>query len=169
MAPYICGAFQSSASFEGGATDSFSRVGDRYPCITTDDTSTRRDKRCKYDEGYVYKIDIAYWHTVQRESYPQQYRIFISQRFIYSDAQGESTSLQTIYHFISQFQAFTPVAILIISWVSRIAEPNRKLAMIVCMISLGVALASRGELHFNIIGFVTQAMAVAVRPAFSSP
>lgn len=30
------------------------------------------------------------------------------------------------------------------------------------MISIGVALASRGELHFNLVGFVTQAAAVAV-------
>ena len=34
--------------------------------------------------------------------------------------------------------------------------------MIVFMISCGVALASKGELRFNIIGFVTQAAAVAV-------
>lgn len=31
------------------------------------------------------------------------------------------------------------------------------------MISSGVALASRGELHFNLTGFLTQAAAVAVR------
>jgi len=36
--------------------------------------------------------------------------------------------------------------------------------MIVLMISFGVALASHGELRFNLIGFVTQAAAVAVRP-----
>ena len=34
--------------------------------------------------------------------------------------------------------------------------------MIVLMISSGVALASRGELRFNLIGFLTQAAAVAV-------
>lgn len=34
------------------------------------------------------------------------------------------------------------------------------------MISSGVALASRGELRFNLIGFLTQAAAVGVR-AFS--
>ena len=31
------------------------------------------------------------------------------------------------------------------------------------MISTGVALASHGELHFNLVGFITQAAAVAVR------
>jgi len=60
-------------------------------------------------------------------------------------------------------QAFTPVAILLISWTFRIQEPNRKLALIVFMISSGVALASHGELRFNLIGFLTQASAVAVR------
>ena len=35
--------------------------------------------------------------------------------------------------------------------------------MIVFMISTGVALASHGELRFNLIGFITQAAAVAVR------
>ncbi|EEB88572.1 hypothetical protein MPER_13528, partial [Moniliophthora perniciosa FA553] len=40
-------------------------------------------------------------------------------------------------------------------------EPNRKLAVIVFMISVGVALASHGELHFNLFGFIVQAAAVA--------
>lgn len=34
--------------------------------------------------------------------------------------------------------------------------------MIVLMISIGVALASHGELRFNLIGFITQASAVGV-------
>jgi hypothetical protein len=34
------------------------------------------------------------------------------------------------------------------------------------MISFGVALASHGELRFNLIGFLTQAAAVAVRTFF---
>ena len=59
-------------------------------------------------------------------------------------------------------QAFTPVAILLISWTFRLQDPNKRLAMIVFMISSGVALASRGELRFNLIGFLTQAAAVAV-------
>jgi hypothetical protein len=63
--------------------------------------------------------------------------------------------------YIQMLKAFTPVAILIISWVSRIAEPNRQLGLIVLMISVGVALASHGELRFNLIGFITQAAAVA--------
>lgn len=63
--------------------------------------------------------------------------------------------------YIQMLKAFTPVAILLISWSFRIAEPNKKLAVIVLMISVGVALASHGELHFNFVGFLTQAAAVA--------
>ncbi|KDR80305.1 hypothetical protein GALMADRAFT_208428 [Galerina marginata CBS 339.88] len=62
--------------------------------------------------------------------------------------------------YIQMLKAFTPVAILLISWTFRIKDPNRKLAVIVLMISTGVALASHGELRFNVIGFLTQAAAV---------
>jgi len=63
--------------------------------------------------------------------------------------------------YIQMLKAFTPVAILLISWSFRIQEPSKRLAVIVFMISIGVALASHGELHFNLVGFVTQAAAVA--------
>lgn len=63
--------------------------------------------------------------------------------------------------YIQMLKAFNPVAILLISWTFRIAEPNRKLALIVFMISSGVALASSGELKFNLFGFLIQAAAVA--------
>jgi hypothetical protein len=62
--------------------------------------------------------------------------------------------------YIQMLKAFTPVAILFISWGFRISEPNKKLAIIVFMISIGVALASHGELKFNLIGFLTQFTAV---------
>ncbi|TEB19158.1 TPT-domain-containing protein [Coprinellus micaceus] len=63
--------------------------------------------------------------------------------------------------YIQMLKAFTPVAILLISWTFRIQEPNKKLAIIVLMISTGVALTSQGEMHFNLFGFLTQAAAVA--------
>jgi len=63
--------------------------------------------------------------------------------------------------YIQMLKALIPVAILLISWTFRIQEPNKKLAVIVLMISAGVALASHGELRFNLIGFVTQCAAVA--------
>jgi hypothetical protein len=57
-------------------------------------------------------------------------------------------------------QAFVPVSILIISFAFRIQEPNRRLALIVLMISGGVALASYGELKFDFTGFLIQAASV---------
>ncbi|KAJ7600656.1 TPT-domain-containing protein [Mycena floridula] len=62
--------------------------------------------------------------------------------------------------YIQMLKAFNPVCILLISWTFRISEPNRKLALIVFMISCGVALASHGELKFNLLGFIIQAAAV---------
>lgn len=63
--------------------------------------------------------------------------------------------------YIQMLKAFTPVAILLISWTFKLQEPNKKLAVIIFMISSGVALASKGELRFDLIGFITQAAAVA--------
>lgn len=62
--------------------------------------------------------------------------------------------------YIQMLKAFVPVAVLLILWATRIAEPNKRLAIIVFMISAGVALASHGELRFNLVGFLTQAAAV---------
>ncbi|KAG6864506.1 hypothetical protein C0991_009020 [Blastosporella zonata] len=62
--------------------------------------------------------------------------------------------------YIQMLKAFTPVAILLISWTFRLQDPNRKLALIVLMISSGVALASHGELRFHLGGFLVQASAV---------
>ncbi|KAG6873683.1 hypothetical protein C0995_012617 [Termitomyces sp. Mi166 len=62
--------------------------------------------------------------------------------------------------YIQMLKAFVPVAILLISWAARIQEPNRRLLLIVLMISSGVALASHGELHFHLGGFLIQAAAV---------
>ncbi|EKM57998.1 uncharacterized protein PHACADRAFT_251946 [Phanerochaete carnosa HHB-10118-sp] len=63
--------------------------------------------------------------------------------------------------YIQMLKAFTPVAILLISWTFKLQDPNKKLAVIILMISCGVALASKGELRFDPIGFLTQAAAVA--------
>jgi drug/metabolite transporter (DMT)-like permease len=62
--------------------------------------------------------------------------------------------------FIQMLKAFVPVSILIISFLFRIQEPNKRLALIVLMISGGVALASYGELKFDITGFFIQAASV---------
>lgn len=62
--------------------------------------------------------------------------------------------------YIQMLKAFTPVAILLISWAFRLQEPSKRLGVIVLMISVGVAMTSRGELHFSTMGFTIQAGAV---------
>ncbi|KAI5451629.1 hypothetical protein NCC49_001610 [Naganishia albida] len=62
--------------------------------------------------------------------------------------------------FIQMLKAFTPVAILLISFAFRIQEANRRLMLIVCMISFGCAMAAYGELHFEMVGFIAQCAAV---------
>ncbi|CAE6477948.1 unnamed protein product [Rhizoctonia solani] len=62
--------------------------------------------------------------------------------------------------YIQMLKAFTPVAILLISFAFRIQDPNRRLVAIVLMISGGVSLASYGELKFDMFGFSIQALAV---------
>lgn len=62
--------------------------------------------------------------------------------------------------FIQMLKAFVPVAILLVSFAFRIQEPNQRLMAIVLMISIGVSLASYGELAFSVTGFLIQCSAV---------
>ncbi|KAF8609160.1 TPT-domain-containing protein [Ceratobasidium sp. AG-I] len=62
--------------------------------------------------------------------------------------------------YIQMLKAFTPVAILLISFAFRIQDPNRRLVAIVFMISGGVSLASYGEVKFDMFGFSIQSLAV---------
>lgn len=63
--------------------------------------------------------------------------------------------------FIQMLKAFTPVAVLIISFSFGLKQLSTTLTAIVMMISFGVALASYGELEFNLTGFVYQVLAIA--------
>ncbi|KAF8187010.1 TPT-domain-containing protein [Mycena galopus ATCC 62051] len=73
---------------------------------------------------------------------------------------SNSAYLYLSISYIQMLKAFNAVAVLLISWASRIAEPNRRLAFIVCTISFGIALTSSGEAHFQLVGFLIQAAAV---------
>jgi len=73
---------------------------------------------------------------------------------------GNQAYLYLSVPFIQMLKAFHPVAILLISFAARIQEPNRRLALIVVLISGGVCMASYGELAFNLTGFVIQTGAV---------
>jgi len=78
---------------------------------------------------------------------------------------SNSAYLYLSISYIQMLKAFNAVAVLLISWTFRIAEPNRRLALIVCMISFGVAITSKGEMKFNLFGFLIQAAAVAFEAA----
>jgi len=73
---------------------------------------------------------------------------------------GNQAYLYLSVPFIQMLKAFHPVAILLISFAARIQEPNRRLALIVFLISGGVCMASYGELAFDMTGFVIQTGAV---------
>lgn len=62
--------------------------------------------------------------------------------------------------FFFDLKAFTPVAILLISFAFKLQEPNRKLGAIIGMISVGCALAAYGEVFFEPFGFICQVLAV---------
>ncbi|KAM0753176.1 TPT-domain-containing protein [Meredithblackwellia eburnea MCA 4105] len=64
--------------------------------------------------------------------------------------------------FIQMIKAFTPVSVLLISFAMRLKEPSQKLFGIVCLISVGVAIASYGEVEFHLVGFLVQALAIAI-------
>ena len=57
-------------------------------------------------------------------------------------------------------KAFNPVAILLISFLFRIQEPNSRLIAIVVLISTGCALAAYGEIDFEMFGFMCQCAAL---------
>lgn len=58
--------------------------------------------------------------------------------------------------FIQMLKAAAPVAVLFTSWAWKVAEPNLASFLNVLWIVAGVALASVGEIHFSLIGFLYQ-------------
>lgn len=62
--------------------------------------------------------------------------------------------------FIQMLKAFTPVAVLIISFAFGLKQLSGQLTMIVGCISFGVALASYGEGDFAMDGFICQVLAI---------
>ena len=57
---------------------------------------------------------------------------------------------------IKRIKAFTPVSVLLVSAAFKLKELNQKIMAIVACISLGVAIASYGEVEFELIGFLVQ-------------
>lgn len=63
--------------------------------------------------------------------------------------------------FIQMLKAFTPVAVLLISFAFGLKQMSSTLTMIVCAISFGVMTASYGEVTFVMEGFLCQIFAIA--------
>ncbi|CAD6574746.1 MAG: hypothetical protein TREMPRED_001212 [Tremellales sp. Tagirdzhanova-0007] len=63
------------------------------------------------------------------------------------------------YAYLS-LSSFMPVAILLISFVFGLQEPNLRLVAIVFAISTGCALSAYGEIQFEMIGFLCQCAAI---------
>ncbi|PWN41291.1 TPT-domain-containing protein [Ceraceosorus guamensis] len=63
--------------------------------------------------------------------------------------------------FIQMLKAFTPVAVLLISFAFGLKQLSGMLVVIVGSISFGVAIASYGEIEFAMEGFIYQVAAVA--------
>ncbi|GAA5984426.1 hypothetical protein JCM5350_003357 [Sporobolomyces pararoseus] len=64
--------------------------------------------------------------------------------------------------FIQMIKAFTPVSVLLVSAAFKLKELNAKILCIVGIISVGVVIASYGEIDFELIGFLVQALAIAI-------
>lgn len=62
--------------------------------------------------------------------------------------------------YIQMVKAFTPVPLLLLSFVSGIEKPSAVLFCIVLVVSAGVTLSSMGELKFSMLGFIVQISAV---------
>jgi drug/metabolite transporter (DMT)-like permease len=58
--------------------------------------------------------------------------------------------------FIQMLKAASPVAVLITSWIWRVADPSLSKFLNIMVIVLGVGLSSFGEIEFSLVGFLFQ-------------
>ncbi|KAI1982508.1 hypothetical protein LOZ55_000290 [Ophidiomyces ophidiicola] len=69
---------------------------------------------------------------------------------------GNKAYLYLSVAFIQMLKATTPVAVLLCTWSLGMAPPNLKVLFNVSFIVIGVIIASFGEIHFVLIGFLFQ-------------
>lgn len=69
---------------------------------------------------------------------------------------GNMTYLYLSVSFIQMLKATTPMAVLFISWGMGLSKPNFKVFLNVMVVVFGVFLASIGEIHFVMAGFLYQ-------------
>lgn len=57
-------------------------------------------------------------------------------------------------------KAFTPVSVLLLSFLGGLENPSALQLLIVLIISLGVTLSAIGEIKFNVVGFILQSIGI---------
>eukprot|EP00746_Dinoflagellata_sp_MGD_P023781 gnl/MRDRNA2_/MRDRNA2_155783_c0_seq1.p1 gnl/MRDRNA2_/MRDRNA2_155783_c0~~gnl/MRDRNA2_/MRDRNA2_155783_c0_seq1.p1 ORF type:complete len:326 (-),score=34.65 gnl/MRDRNA2_/MRDRNA2_155783_c0_seq1:77-1054(-) len=72
---------------------------------------------------------------------------------------GNIVYLHLSVAFIQMLKALTPVYILLTMFIFRLDKPSTELISSVTVISLGTGMASVGELHFSVLGFILQSFA----------
>ncbi|KAI5292002.1 hypothetical protein KEM52_006692, partial [Ascosphaera acerosa] len=69
---------------------------------------------------------------------------------------GNKTYMYLSVSFIQMLKATTPVAVLLTTWALGLAPPNLRILLNVSVIVGGVIIASIGEIHFVLLGFLYQ-------------
>ncbi|KAH7318424.1 triose-phosphate transporter family-domain-containing protein [Stachybotrys elegans] len=129
--------------------------------------------------GFRYPILLTTWHLVfataatqilarttslldSRRTLPLSGRMYIRTilpiGFCYS---GSLVCSNVVYlylsvAFIQMLKAASPVAVLIVSWIWRVADPSLNKFLNILVIVLGVGLSSAGEIDFSMVGFMYQ-------------
>jgi len=73
---------------------------------------------------------------------------------------GNSAYKYISLSYIQMLKSSTPVTLLLLNFAVGREKPNKLQLLIVLLISLGVAMATAGELAFSIVGFVLQFLAI---------
>jgi drug/metabolite transporter (DMT)-like permease len=69
---------------------------------------------------------------------------------------GNVTYLYLSVSFIQMLKAAAPIAVLLATWLFRLSEPSLSAFGNICIIVVGVVVASLGEVQFNILGVAYQ-------------
>jgi len=65
---------------------------------------------------------------------------------------GNVTYLYLSVSFVQMLKAAAPIAVLLATWTFRLSEPSLAAFGNICIIVVGVVVASLGEVHFNVLG-----------------
>lgn len=131
------------------------------------------------EQGFVHQEHRAYRSPLQSQLGPEQLGLSQIERFLHSNDQG--TCLQTpfvwdrkndarllipILLLTLSTQAITPVSVLLISFGFGLKHPSSRLFGVVSIISLGVGIASWGEVEFDMLGFLIQVSHIVLYACF---